>query len=297
MNTFEFDPITLDSAAAFQPYQECCCFGDTTFRALFSWQPVLNCRYAQGTGFLLVSEKSVSGGEICVLFRKPESDLTVILGDLMQHSSSGMKFGFVSEVDLPVYRSAAEKLGLGFQTYYEDEYSDYMYKTEDYCNLAGRSQKSLRGDVNALLRQIPDIRMELYRAEYAPACMEAFEHWCRGRNCSDCFYGCEKDVMARFLQVYREPECFGAFAFSGNQLLSFLIGEILPGGVLDIHFQKNTVRQRGLTYWLSREMALRHPSCHWIDLEEDMGLPGIRMDKQRLHPYVMRKKYTVVLQP
>lgn len=297
MKTFEYTPLSLESEADFQPYLDSCCIGDTAFRVLYAWQPMLNCRYVKESEYLLVMERAVSGGDFCILFRRPESNLTEILRELMPLPGDGLKFGFVSEAELPDYEAAANALGLGFSASYEDEYSDYIYRKEDYCSLSGGSKKSLRGDVNAMLRQIPDVRMVPYRPEYASACMEAFARWCTGRKCADCVYGCEREALERFLQTYQEPECFGALALSGDRVLSFLIGEILPGGVLDIHFQKNAVRQRGLTYWLSRELAMQHPDCQWIDLEEDMGLPGIRMDKQRLHPYQKRRKYTVVLQP
>lgn len=294
MNTFDFIPLTLDSEADFLPFQDSCRFGDTTFRTLYAWQPMFGYRYAKAEGFMVLTDQD---SDLSILFRKPETDLADALRQLLAGWTGTLKLGYILQEDLPAFRAAAEGLGIHCQAYCEDKYSDYIYKAEDYCSLSGSRQKSLRGDVNALLKQIPDIRVEPFRPEYAATCLDTFSRWCAGRNCAHCYYGCEREAMARFLQVYREPECFGALAFSGDQILSFLLGEILPGGVLDIHFQKNAFRQRGLTYWLSRELVLNHPSCKWIDLEEDMGLPGIRLDKQRLHPYEIKHKYTVVLQP
>lgn len=296
MKTFDFTPLTLDSRADFLPYKDSCCFGDTTFRSLYAWQPIFEYRYVVGEGYLLLSEQTTPGEQAYVLLRKPETDISGVLIELMGSSNGSLKFEIVSEADLPAFEAAADILGLKYQAYSEERYSDYIYRKEDYCSLSGNRQKSLRGDINALLKQLPELRMELFRPEHAAECLELFDRWCSGRSCSDCFYGCERKVFERFLQVYQEPECFGALAFSGDQPLSFLMGEILPGGVWDIHFQKNAVRQRGLTYWLSREFAMQNSACAWIDLEEDMGLPGIRMDKSRLHPDKMKKKYTVDLQ-
>jgi len=295
LDTSNFTPLTRQSEADYLPYAPCCRFGDTTFSSLYAWQPMFGYRYLRGDGWLLTAGLSAGGAESCILMRDPARPLPEVLRALMPRGP--LRLEYIPEQELPAYEAAAAELGLALQADAEEAFSDYVYRTADYCSLAGRAQKSLRGDVNALLRQYPDIRTEPYRPELADVVLGIFDLWCGGRRCGDCAYGCERKALARFLQVYREPVCFGLLAYSGDTPLSFLMGQILPDGVLDIHFQKNTVRRRGLTYWLSRELALREPGCPWLDLEEDMGIPGIRLDKQRLHPHTLKKKYTVLLEP
>ena len=61
-------------------------------------------------------------------------------------------------------------------------------------------------------------------------------------------------------------------------------------------FQKNRQRVRGLTYYLNREMALTDTDITYINLGEDMGLPGLREDKRSLHPCEQKKKYFIMVE-
>ena len=68
-------------------------------------------------------------------------------------------------------------------------------------------------------------------------------------------------------------------SYNGDVPMSFIIYEQINRDTMCYYFQKNSVRQRGLTYWLNREAVLLHMAVKYINLEEDMGIPGIAADK------------------
>ena len=78
--------------------------------------------------------------------------------------------------------------------------------------------------------------------------------------------------------------------------MSFAASEQVNPEMDCYYFQKNAMRIRGLTYWLNREMALERAHVKYINLGEDMGLPGLRMDKAGLHPCKHGAKFTVKIE-
>lgn len=298
----DFRPIDKASAALFEPFRGRHSFGDTTFTLFYTWQDRFHyaCRLMGDT--LVVLEHGIDDQLTCVLLRKEGAELAPVVAELydaFQRAGLPLYLGYVSEDELPLYIQVALEIHRELVVHSTFDDSDYIYDTEGFLSLTGGRNKGKRGALNALLREHPDIHMVLHDGaahDLRPVCMELFDRWCAGHDCESCFYGCEKKAFRRFWEIFDPSRHCAGVGYAGGRPVSFAVSEEISPEMDCYYFQKNAIRARGLTYWLNREMALERTHIRYINLGEDMGLPGLRTDKAGLHPSRFGAKFTVRIQ-
>ena len=69
---------------------------------------------------------------------------------------------------------------------------------------------------------------------------------------------------------------------------------------MDVHFEKAREDYTGSYAMINREFARmvhrKYPQLHYLNREEDMGIPGLRKAKESYHPACMVQKYTAFWQ-
>ncbi|MGN0666873.1 MAG: phosphatidylglycerol lysyltransferase domain-containing protein [Huintestinicola sp.] len=296
----ELKPMDKGSAADFEPYRYRNTFADTTFAMLYSWHEHFDYRYKDFGEVLAVTGVDNDGERVFMLLRKndeaPVDEAVSEICRMCRESGGRAIFEYVASSELPLYRKAADACGMTVSFSYDDKYSDYIYETENFVSMKGSSFKNKRGGYNYLLRCCPEIRTVPYTDSLYGVCMGMFDTWCARHNCEDCFYGCEKKAFINFMDIYDPERHKIMLSYNGDTPLSFIVYEQINNDTMCYYFQKNTIRQRGLTYWLNREAALQHMDIKYINLEEDMGIPGIAEDKRSLRPCGKLEKYTAVFE-
>lgn len=295
----EFSPVTLDAEPCFAPFFEKNLFGDTTFSLFYAWGDRFGYSYRRWRNVLAVLEHGLEDRLSCVLLQEDEEEFRAAAAELYQmfrETGLPVYFEYVRESELPMYLRAAGEIGGGVEVRSSWDSSDYIYETDDFLALEGRRNKGKRGDVNSLTRQYPELRVEFHGADgrdLREDCLRVFDRWCSARACENCVYGCERKAFTRFLELVDDERFCLAVSFAEDEPMSFAACERIGPELDCYHFQKNARPIRGLTYWLNREMALARRSARYINLAEDMGLPGLRQDKAGLHPCRLEAKYTV----
>lgn len=295
----EFSPVTLDAEPYFAPFFEKNLFGDTTFSLFYAWGDRFRYAYRKWERTLAVLEHGLENRLSCILLWEDEDELhTVAAGlyRLFRENGLPLYFEYVRENELPMYLRAAGEIGEGVEVRSSWDSSDYIYETDSFLALEGRRNKGKRGDVNSLMRQYPELRVEFHGADgrdLREDCLRVFDRWCSVRTCESCVYGCERKAFLRFLELVDDERFCLAASFAEDEPMSFAACERIGPELDCYHFQKNARPIRGLTYWLNREMTLARRPARYINLAEDMGLPGLRQDKVSLHPCRLEAKYTV----
>ena len=296
----DFRLMDKDSAADFEPYRYCNTFADTAFAMLYSWHERFFYRYKMYGDVLAVTGVDTDGERIFILLRKNHSvsvdEAVAEICGLCCDKGRKAIFEYVASSEIPFYRQAAAACGRNASFSYDDKYSDYIYETKKFVSMKGAPAKTKRGGYNFLMRNCPGIRAVPYTDSLFGVCVGIFDAWCAERKCGDCFYGCEKEAFRSFMEIYDPERHKILLAYDGNTPMSFLAYEQINPDTMCYYFQKNGVKQRGLTYWLNREAAFQHMEIKYINLEEDMGIPGIAEDKQSLRPCGKLDKYTAVFE-
>lgn len=295
----KFTPLSKEDKALFAPYMQMSAFGDTCFSLMYAWDEELEYAYRRFGNQLIVLEKDKEKNIFCMILQKDHTQLYETMDHVIRiFKDAGMKlvFKYVDEMQIEQYKEVLERLKKSYTISSVDDDDDYLYDVKEFLALEGKVNKGKRGKINHLARNIPNIELQVYdevTLEIIAECMDIFEQWCQRHECANCYYGCEKKACERFFDVFEKQWNKVGIVYCGGRPLSFAIGEQIDEETFSIFFQKNAKKTRGLMYWLDREMAKVFQDVKYVNLGEDMGIAGIREEKENLHPTKHKKKYMI----
>lgn len=292
-----FSPLTVSDTALFESFRLSSSFGDTAFSMLYAWAEKFDYRRRFYNDLIAVAGKGISGERGFLLIRRSKNisiDKAVNeIFELCRKADITPVFEYISENELDDYINAARKIGKNSEISFMEEYSDYIYKINDYISINGNKNKSKRGGYNFLINNYPNLNYVSYNKALYEDCMKIFNEWCNGHQCWKCYYGCERRSFERFMDIYVPNRHIIGLSYIGAKPLSFAVFEKINKNTVCCYFQKNAQKIRGLTYWLSRQILLELEDIEYLNLGEDMGIEGLITDKILLRPCEKLKKYTV----
>jgi hypothetical protein len=104
----------------------------------------------------------------------------------------------------------------------------------------------------------------------------------------------DQEACLEAIELLEELGLEGITLFSGKKAVAFLIAERYRADAVLFHFAKVLPGVKGATSFLYRAMANRLPDeVKWINMEQDLGLEGLRKAKSAFQPDVMLKKWFV----
>ncbi len=105
----------------------------------------------------------------------------------------------------------------------------------------------------------------------------------------------EKAAMERLLAVSTALRLVGAGVYQHGRLIAFSIVELLESGYAMGHFAKCDAGFSGLSHYLYQATARAISDRGWryLNVQEDLGIAGLRTFKMLLRPVAFLKKYTV----
>ena len=138
------------------------------------------------------------------------------------------------------------------------------------------------------------------RADQA-AIIDLFSRWAAQK--SDCGPAAHEAEFVALRRVFAlaADERLGAFGIEdGETLVAFSVWEELPGGIYcQAHFRKADRSYEGLAAYLQHEESrlLADRGYRLMNVEQDLGIPGLRAHKSSLRPCGFLRKYTIAVQP
>lgn len=180
---------------------------------------------------------------------------------------------------------------------------DYIYRARDLADLPGRKYSSKRNHLNFF--------RENYEYEYVPITSEMAEDamvFIREFNCRKCLANLSEYEMELLrLEELAMEETFhsidkvgylaGAIRIDGK-IEALSLGGYLGKDTVTVHVEKANVAYRGayqaINNEFSRSVADR---VTYINREEDMDLPGLRIAKLSYRPAEILKKYITAPAP
>lgn len=297
MDTTDFKLITLEDAARMRQYDEDMAISDMEFTQLYAWQDRFQNRYKIINGYFCTIFTRDDGVPACyapigVYEKESYNETLLILKREMDRLGAPFHFDFVPENWIPRFGSLP---GFHVSLSCDDDFSDYIYKAEDFLCLTGRVNEHKRYLVNYFKKHYTYEYRSL-TAENRQDAMKVMENWCEGRDCSRCYWGCEKKAITRVLEGWDMLSCRGAVIYVDGEPNAFMVGEQIRQDMVVSHFQKADKRIKGLYAFISHEFYIReYPGITYINLQEDMGIPALRESKQSYRPCHMLRKYIVTL--
>lgn len=164
---------------------------------------------------------------------------------------------------------------------------DYLFSREKMNSLAGRKLSAQRNFLYRFEEEYdPEVRALDKNGSY-----EVLKSWA-SQNSEERDEGSCKEAI----DLLEELGLFGYTVFSGNEPMGFIIGEQIRENEVVCHFAKAKNEIKGITPYMYHNFAKRlDGKIEWVNLEQDLGLTGLRKSKSAYHPDKMLKKYYIKL--
>lgn len=167
------------------------------------------------------------------------------------------------------------------------EADEYLYDVAGHLALAGGGYANMRTQVHKVEREYrPAIRM-LGEDTLADA-LEILRRWKRSRRWPE---GCglqDDQVDEEALLLRRQLDITGIVLYLDEKPTAVAAGFPLTPGVFDVAVAKSASTAQGVSYYVKREM-FRLSGCTTVNLEEDLGMPGLRRMKQGMNPWAIHE--------
>lgn len=175
---------------------------------------------------------------------------------------------------------------------------DYIFSVESIANLSSEKLRAKKKKLTKLHRQYPDLEVRLIdhsSPKIQKQMFELFEHWIKASGSDD--WQREHRALKRMIDLQGfHIVCLGAF--DKERLVGFTVNEIEKNDYYQGHFGKVDYKYHGLGLLLEHETAKyihEHFGSKYMNLQQDLGIEGIRYYKQSLGPLKQLKKYNLVI--
>jgi len=178
----------------------------------------------------------------------------------------------------------------------EDRASDdYILDAGNLSLYAGTSFAHARSNVNKFLRSCPESRV--VPLDLGSACVrEEIDRlqttWAYNKGLT---LPNEKAALERLLAVSTALHLVGTGVYEHGSLIAFSIIEMLEDGYAMGHFAKCDAGFSGLSHYLyqATARAMSDRGGRYLNVQEDLGIAGLRTFKMLLRPVAFLKKYAV----
>ena len=277
-------------------------YSDFNFLSLFSWSLHSQTSYCIDDNCLYISLPDYITQDMSYTFFPKNNYLESFLKycDWLTERSLPLKFSLIPQVvkeklidSLPLDKYSAEpiedrdsfdyvisptkiSLALG------GEFSDFRYKIKRFEKEFGDNIKIRRLNPNS--------------DEDIVSCIGLAHKWASKDRNNPTAHDDEIDAYIRFLQAARQLDRLMTVLFTYNdEIVAFVACEVLDNNRAIGHFLKYDPAYPGIYYYMVNYVCneLHSLGVKELNIEQDLGIPGLRQAKMYLRPIRFLKKYTL----
>ncbi|MBR5169809.1 MAG: GNAT family N-acetyltransferase [Muribaculaceae bacterium] len=180
---------------------------------------------------------------------------------------------------------------------------DYICLREKIITLEGKDMRPKRQHLYQFPRFYPNHEYRQLEPDLFPECLQLLQQWSDNAEAIGHLQGADSKVMEResISQVFDSWERFGAIGgalFVDSNIVAFTYGVPINGNTFDLCVEKGDINYKGVYTVVRHEFMQQIPEQYiYINLEEDMGLPGLRRAKSSYHPAYQIKKDSAISYP
>jgi uncharacterized protein len=278
------DKSLFDQAFRLDPPE----ISEYTFTNLYAWRTIYAFQISQLEGFIILSSQAEQA--------RPKFYDPIGTGDKKQviekiAAETGSVF-----VRLPESTVRLLTADRRFTLEHDPDNSDYLFKVEDLVQLKG---KKYDGKRNLIKKFKSTYRYEYTRLaqEELQECLAFEEQWCMIKDC-DGVKSLDQERQA-FHQMLSGCSSLGLVAAGirvDGKICALALAEKLNPQTLVLHILKAHPEMAGLYQTINREFLAHEASGYaYVNMEQDLGIEGLRKAKLSYHPAAMVKKYTLRL--
>lgn len=292
-----FKPLELSDVLDVQRYTSGYApFSDFNFAGLWAWNVDNSVRLSELNENLVARFADYVTGAVfySLLGDRDVNGAVEALIELSRRENLQPKLRLVPEV---VAGQLDQKL---FAVTEEEQHADYILMLDRLCTYQGAELATKRNEVRKFVRLFPNARFEvldLRNASIADQCRALFCRW-NSRRAQAGNGEAEREFKAfeRILASQTHLSLIGAGIIINEMLVAVSISEVVDEKYAFTHFEKaETADFAGIGSYLNQQVAnvLAGRGIQYLNIEEDLGLAGLRMNKRSYHPCGYLRKFSV----
>jgi hypothetical protein len=175
---------------------------------------------------------------------------------------------------------------------------DYILSVNDVATCKGNRFDRKRNLVNRFIKQYPDHTVRLLslgQNDTQQQIIDLFHIWAEGKPENENSAVHALHALKRLLNSANSFDVIGIGVFVHDQLGAFFIQEIIDAHYAIAHFEQDDIAYSGITSFIRQASAkyLAAKGCLYMNIEQDLGIPGLRKAKALWRPTSYLKKYII----
>lgn len=180
----------------------------------------------------------------------------------------------------------------------EDENNfDYIIDVKDMLSLSGRRWHGVRKELSHFVRnyEYQFTQIELNDRTILKQVVDLCVLWAKQKGESKEETEVEFEALNRSLTFANDPDHFAFGLYIDGKMIGFSINQAVHDGYYIGHFGKADLNYPGAYKIIEYECAkfFDNKGYRYLNLEQDLGIPGLRIAKSGWNPVFYLKKYTV----
>ena len=173
---------------------------------------------------------------------------------------------------------------------------DYIYDINDLADLPGRKYQKKRNHCNRFRTDYPNYRVQPISENNREQVLEMIHMWytIKEQENPESDFLMERTAINKALKHYDALEMDGLVLMNDDKILGITMGSQLSPFTYDIQFEKAWGNINGayaiINYEFARYLREKYPHILFLDREEDLGIEGLRIAKERYFPHHMIEK-------
>lgn len=181
------------------------------------------------------------------------------------------------------------------------DHFDYIYEVGALAELKGKKHDGKRNQIRKFIKNQPDFQFVRMEPQHRDQALALFERWAQERQngngeSSLSHFGeeCQRLALGRAFDGYHDLGLVGGAIFVGGRMEGFLLGSEGNPGLGIAHFQYAASAMPGI-YQLLLQKSCQEVFNNYplLNIEEDLGIPGLRKTKLAYQPLRLEKKYLI----
>lgn len=182
------------------------------------------------------------------------------------------------------------------------DHADYVYDRRDLAEMRGTRHDGHRNQIRKFEREHPRAAFRPLVASDGPAALGVFDAWCsqHAQSESDAPPGpaaladaCQRGAIRHAFEAFDDLGLCGGAVVEDGRMTAFLLASASDATAF-VHFLYADARRAGVYQWLLRTACRTVLDGRpFVDLEEDLGVPGLRRAKLAYGPLRLVAKYEV----
>ncbi len=169
------------------------------------------------------------------------------------------------------------------------ESAEYLYDVQGHRELKGKAYANMRTQVHKVEREYDPRSQVIDRSNLGDA-LSVLEEWSRRRQEEDQWGAEYEDVDEKALLLRKKLGIWGVILYLGDRPAAVTAGFYLNRDIFDVAVAKSISTAQGVSYYGKREL-FRRLSCPLINMEEDLGILGLKRMKTGMRPVEMNEMW------